>query len=87
MKASNAARLIPQTQTATTFDQFWLFPNGRNRWPANSSKLKATKRWNAMTQRQRDRAVNYLPTYLHHLPNGVAMMYAETYLSRQLWNN
>ncbi|HOZ95381.1 MAG TPA: hypothetical protein PLS07_00715 [Niabella sp.] len=87
LKSSKQARLTEQKQTAVSFDQFWKRPDGRCRWPANSSKKKAEKKWNQLAQRQQDRAYNYLEAYLHQIPDGVAMMYAETYLNKELWNN
>ncbi len=81
-------RTLPeQKQTGATFEQFWYASPRRARWPANSSKKKAEKKRNQLPQRQRDRAYNYLETYLRQIPDGVAMMYAETYLNKELWNN
>lgn len=87
LKASKGAKLTEQKQTGVTFDMFWFRPDGRARWPGNSSKIKTQKRWNQLSQRQRDMAYNYLETYMANIPDGIAMMYAETYLNKQLWNN
>lgn len=87
LKASKGAKLSEQKQTCVTFEGFWFRPDGRPRWPTNSSKKKTLKKWNAIPQQQKDMAVNYIDTYMRNLPDGIAMMYAETYLSKELWNN
>jgi hypothetical protein len=86
-KKTKSSTLTEQKQTGATFEMFWYASPRRARWPANSSKKKAEKKWNQLSQRQRDRAYNYLETYLRQIPDGVAMMYAETYLNKELWNN
>jgi hypothetical protein len=87
LKASRGAKLTEQKQASVTCEMFWCRADGRARFPSNSSKKRAQKRWQNMPQRERDKAYNFLETYLRQIPDGLSMMYAETYLNKELWNN
>lgn len=87
LKASKGAKLTEQKKQNWTFEQFWFLPDGRPRWPSNSSKKRTLKKWGQYSQRERDKAANYMETYIRNIPDGVSMLYAETYLNKELWNN
>ncbi len=80
---SKTAKLTRQARTAVTFEDFW------NRYDdkTTSSKKKTETIWKRMSQTERDKAFNYIPTYFRNIPNGVAKKYANTYLNAEQWNN
>lgn len=80
---SRHAKLVRQRVKSVTFDMFWDKYNYKSR----SSKKVAKTRWKRLSQNDRDRAYAYIDTYLRSIPPGIAMKYAETYLSQELWNN
>lgn len=66
-----------------TFDQFWDKYNHKS----VSSRKVSQKVWDKLSQKQRDKAFNFIYKYEKSLPPGIAKKYAETYLRQELWNN
>lgn len=80
---SKHAKLVKQQVKGVTFEMFW----DKYDYKSRSSKKVARTRWKRLSQNDRDRAYAYIPVYLRSIPPGIAMKYAETYLSQELWNN
>jgi len=66
-----------------TFEMFWHRYDDK----VNSSKKRAEQKWNKMSEVDRQRAYNFIPTYFNNIPYGTRRKFAETYLNAELWNN
>ena len=65
-----------------TFIEFWDRYDDKIR----SSKKRTEKAWNALSEADQIRAYLHYPKYMRH-KGAAEKMYAETYLSKELWNN
>lgn len=81
LERSPNAKFVETTQEIN-FDMFWR----RYSAPLNSKKKKAEQRWGRMSKAEQRKAYLHIGKYEMNL-QGVAKMYAETYLNSELWNN
>jgi len=79
---SDTAKLT-EIEARVSFDMFW------NRYDEKirSSKKKALKIWNRMSEADQFKAFRYITKYEQSLYPGTAKKYAETFLNSELWNN
>jgi len=66
-----------------SFDMFWVLYDDK----INSSKKRASQKWNKMTPADQHRAYHYIRRYFANIPQGTRKKFAETYLNAELWNN
>lgn len=66
-----------------TFDNFY------NQYGNKVGKKRASKRWEKMSDADRVKALLFIPKYLNQLKaqSGVQMMYPESYLNAERWND
>lgn len=74
---------LTEVKDEITFEKFWSRYDEKLR----SSKKKALKVWNRLTEADQIKAYKFISKYEQSIPNGVAKKYAETYLNVELWNN
>jgi len=82
VEKSPTARL-EEIVVTVNFNMFWIKYNEKIR----SSKKKAERIWNRLSEIDREKAYKYIQKYEMSLLPGTAKKYAETYLGAELWNN
>jgi hypothetical protein len=74
---------LTEVKDEITFDKFWIRYDEKLR----SSKKKALKVWNRLSEADQIKAYKFISKYEQSIRDGVAKKYAETYLNAELWNN
>lgn len=62
-----------------SFDEFW------NLYDKKVDKERAFKHWKRMRQKDRDKAIAFIPTYLATIKDKQYQKYPQTYLNARLW--
>lgn len=62
-----------------SFDEFW------NLYGKKVDKERAFKHWKRMRQKDRDKAIAFIPTYLATIKDKQYQKYPQTYLNARLW--
>ena len=80
----NAQFRVDILQQDLSFDNFWKTYNNKV-----GNKPRAEKLWNALTDNDKAKALNYIRQYDNHLilNQGLTKLYPETYLNQKRFNN